>query len=234
MSFGCYSPKIIAHRGYWKAASGAQNSLESIKKADAHKFYGSEFDIQITKDSIPIVFHDNYINDIKIEDLSFVEIKDEKLSNGENIPSLEDYLKTAKSLKNIRLIAELKSQSSPELEGLLVNETIELISKYHLQNNTDYISFSAHICDLIKKKVPTAHVQYLNGDLSPIQIKERGWDGLDYNYKILLNNQNWIKEAHDLGLSTNAWTVNTVQDIEALKKLKIQMITTDEPLKLKD
>ena len=234
ISWGCYNPKIIAHRGFWKAAEDAQNSLESIQMADKHKFYGSEFDIQITKDSIPIVFHDKDINGINIEDLLFVELKDEELPNGERIPSLENYLKTAKSLNNIRLIAEIKPQSSPDIESLLVEETIQLINKYQLQNKTDYISFSAHICDLIKKKIPSAHVQYLNGDLTPLQIKKRGWDGSDYNYKILLENQDWIKEAHELGLSTNAWTVNSEQNLEALKKLKIQMITTDEPLKFKN
>ena len=37
--------KIVAHRGYWKTESSAQNSIRAIVKADSIGVYGSEFDV---------------------------------------------------------------------------------------------------------------------------------------------------------------------------------------------
>ena len=38
------------------------------------------------------------------------------------------------------------------------------------------------------------------------------------------------KEAHELGLKVNTWTVNQPEDIQKMIDLKVDFITTDEPL----
>jgi glycerophosphoryl diester phosphodiesterase len=50
--------QIIAHRGYWKTNGSAQNSIEALMQADAIKAYGSEVDIWLSSDGIPVVNHD--------------------------------------------------------------------------------------------------------------------------------------------------------------------------------
>ena len=50
-----------------------------------------------------------------------------------------------------------------------------------LEEQTEYISFSLNICKEILRYQPKAEVAYLNGDLSPAEIKEVGLSGLDYN-----------------------------------------------------
>ena len=50
--------KIIAHRGYWKTEGSAQNSIRSLERANEIKVYGSEFDVPLTADNVPVVFHD--------------------------------------------------------------------------------------------------------------------------------------------------------------------------------
>jgi glycerophosphoryl diester phosphodiesterase len=39
----------------------------------------------------------------------------------------------------------------------------------------------------------------------------------------------WIKEAKELGLTVNVWTVNNVEDMQWLLDQKVEFITTDEP-----
>lgn len=51
-------PKIVAHRGFWRTAGSAQNSLTSLQKSAELGLYGSEFDVWITADGVPVVFHD--------------------------------------------------------------------------------------------------------------------------------------------------------------------------------
>ena len=39
-----------------------------------------------------------------------------------------------------------------------------------------------------------------------------------------------MKEAHDLGMSVNAWTVDKAEDIRAMKDLGVDQITTNDPI----
>lgn len=54
--------KVIAHRGYWKTEGAAQNSIRSLERANEIKVYGSEFDVHLTADNVPVVYHDRKIN----------------------------------------------------------------------------------------------------------------------------------------------------------------------------
>ena len=42
-------------------------------------------------------------------------------------------------------------------------------------------------------------------------------------------NENWFKEAHDLGLKVNIWTVNTREDMQYCIDKGADFITTDQP-----
>ena len=85
-------PKIVAHRGYWRTDGSAQNSITSLQKAAAVGCYGSEFDVWITADGVPVVFHDATIDGIRIEDTTFATLMNHRLQNGEFIPTLQQYL----------------------------------------------------------------------------------------------------------------------------------------------
>ena len=39
----------------------------------------------------------------------------------------------------------------------------------------------------------------------------------------------WVKEAQDLGMSVNVWTVDDPNDIRAMRDLGVDQITTDKP-----
>ena len=81
--------KVIAHRGYWKIEGSAQNSIKSLEEADRIKVYGSEFDVHLTADNEAIVFHDNKVNDIKVQEVNYDKLKDIQLANGEKISTLD-------------------------------------------------------------------------------------------------------------------------------------------------
>ena len=223
--------KIIAHRGFWKTSpETSQNSIESLKNAQKLKIYGSELDVQMTKDEKLIVFHDEFYDTMEISETLFSDLKKLKLSNGEKIPSLKKYLKQAKKKPETKLIIELKPAKTKDLEKIIVKKSLTLVKKFELENQVEFISFSLFICEEIKKTNPESIVQYLNGDLSPQELYNKGINGLDYDYKILLEEHpNWILEAKNLGLITNSWTVNNVEDFKKLQKMGIDFITTDLP-----
>ena len=89
---GTAQTKVIAHRGYWKCEGSAQNSIRSLERANEIKVYGSEFDVHLTADNVPVVFHDRKIEGKDIQTTPYAELKDLKLPNGETLPTLEQYL----------------------------------------------------------------------------------------------------------------------------------------------
>lgn len=225
--------RIVAHRGYWKQNGAPQNSLQSLKNAIQAGFYGSEFDVLVTSDGIPVVHHDDKINGLLIEDTPYARLKELTLSNGEKLPTLGKYLETAKNTPgNTRLILEIKPHSTPEKESVAVNLIVKMVNESGLADRTDYISFSRHILKEIVRQVPGVRTAYLDGDLSPVQLKEMGCTGLDYPYRVLEKHPHWIKEAHDLGLDVNVWTVDRPEKMKELIGQQADFITTNRPLQL--
>lgn len=226
--------QIIAHRGYWQTQPPTtENSIKSLENAQNLKIYGAEFDVRMTKDGVLVINHDEHHGKMEISETSFKELEKLKLSNGENFPTLKDYLKQGKKDKSLKLIVEIKPDKTTEKEDELTAKTIKMIKDMKLESQSEFISFSLNICKEIKKLAPTFKVQYLKGELSPQQIKDEGLDGLDYHYSIFQKNPTWIAEAKALGLVTNVWTVNDVAISDELKAQGVNFITTNIPDQLK-
>ena len=101
-----------AHRGLHDNKSDApENSMKAFQKAvDAG--YGIELDVQLSKDEIPVVFHDETLNrmcgvDGKVWQYTLEELQKMKLADSdETIPTFEAVLKTVGG--KVPLIVEYK------------------------------------------------------------------------------------------------------------------------------
>lgn len=131
---GTAQTKVIAHRGYWKCGGSAQNSIASLTKAAEAKVYGSEFDVQLTKDKEIVVNHDDSIQGICIFDTPFAELKDLKLSNGEKLSTLDDYLVAGKKLTGTQLILEIKPHRTEEAENEAVRIIVDKVKRCEWRN----------------------------------------------------------------------------------------------------
>ncbi len=223
--------QVIAHRGYWKTEGSAQNSISSLNNSYSIGVYGSEFDVHITRDGEVVVFHDDDIDGIKIENAQYADISVKRLVNGERIPTLKEYLAAAKPLGNMKLILEVKEHINKADEDRCVDAVLRLVDEAGLADRTEYISFSKHACDYLVAKAPQAKVSYLNGDLTPKQAKEAGYSGIDYEDKAFIDHPSWIKEAKKLKLVTNVWTVDNLGEIKRFFKQGVDFVTTNEPEK---
>lgn len=222
--------KVIAHRGAWKNTGATENSIAALENAIKLGCYGSEFDVHMSLDSILFVNHDNSIKGTHIEKTSSAELSQIKLGNGESLPTLEAYLKAGSKQKNTRLILEIKTSNiSKERSLALAAKCVEMVRKLKVVDITDYIAFDYDVCLKVKQLAPDAHVEYLNGDKTPAEIKAAGLSGIDYHFTVFKKNENWIKEIHDLKLTTNAWTVNDKAVMEWFLEKGVDYITTNEP-----
>nr|WP_239059492.1 glycerophosphodiester phosphodiesterase family protein [Bacteroides sp. 224] len=226
--------QVIAHRGFWDTQGSAQNSIASLLKADSINCYGCEFDVRMSSDGKLIVIHDAIHGLTSIKKNTADTLTRLKLKNGESLPLLSEYLQKGTELKT-RLILELKKLSTPELETKAIEQIISLVSKMQLEPRMEYISFSLHaVKEFIRLAPQGTPIYYLNGDLSPQELKAIGCTGPDYNSKVFKKNPEWITECHSLGLKVNVWTVNSEEDMQWLIKHKVDFITTDRPLVLRN
>lgn len=222
--------KIIAHRGYWKCEGSAQNSIASLQKAAEAKLYGSEFDVQLTKDKNVVVNHDDSIHGMRISDVNYYEIKDIKLANSEKISLLDNYLKVGKTFPKLKLILEIKPHRTKEEEDVVTAIVVRMVKDMKMEKQVEYISFSMNICEQLAQLTPRSDIAYLKSDIAPNELKSKGINGIDYNYKAFEVKPEWVAEAHRLGMKVNVWTVNDVELIKKMLDLKVDYITTDYPI----
>lgn len=221
--------QIIAHRGFWKSDGSAQNSIVALEEANRIKLYGSEFDVHMTADGVLVVFHDAKINGIDIQKVPYMVIKDSILSNREKIPTLREYLEAAKRT-DVQLIFELKPHATPERNREAARASVELVNEKNLAHRTEYITFNLDAGKELIKLAPEANVYYLNGELSPQELKYLGFAGLDYHYNVLKQHTEWFTDAKSLGLGINVWTVNDTTLMREMIDLGADFITTDIPV----
>ena len=227
-------PKIVAHRGYWRTDGSAQNSITSLQKAAAVGCYGSEFDVWLTADGVPVVVHDATIDGIRIEDTTFATLMNHRLQNGEFIPTLQQYLTEGSKIEGCQLILEIKPHRNEVRDKRIADMCVELVRTLGLEKKTEYISFSKVVCQRLHEITPDSKVAYLNGELSPAQIKEMGLTGIDYNEKVFVKHPEWLQEAKQLGVEVNVWTVDGEENLRHHVNLEgVDLITTNDPEILK-
>ncbi|MBR6246999.1 MAG: DUF5110 domain-containing protein [Bacteroidales bacterium] len=225
---------IAAHRGFWKceAGGGAHNSIASLREAQAINAWGTEFDVHMTKDDVIVVNHDNEIGGVNIQSHDYADIKDMKLVNGETLPTLDQYLDQGAKCPTTKLVLEIKVHENRDRNRYVADKCIEALKAHGLYDpaRVMFISFSYFVCERLAEVAPEFTNQYLMGDKTPEELHEAGINGLDYGYWIFDKNPDWVKRAHDLGMSVNAWTVDRPDDIQRMIDRGVDCITTNEPL----
>jgi len=220
--------KVVAHRGYWKTAGSAQNSLASLTKADAINCFGSEFDVWYTADGKLVVNHDKTFKEVNLEESKLKTIRNIRLDNGEQLPTLNEYLKLGKQVST-RLVLEMKPLTSMTREDEAVKKIVKALKKYKLLDRTDIISFSLNACIQFQKALPNTKIYYLDGDLAPAKIKALGFAGIDYSMAAMRSHPEWVEECHKLGLEVNVWTVDKEEDLRYFINQGVDILTTNEP-----
>ncbi len=222
--------KVIAHRGAWKNTGVPENSVAALKHAIALGCEGSEFDVHMSSDSIPFINHDADIQGVSIARTPANQLKQLQLSNGEKLPTLEQYLKAGIGQNTTKLILEIKTSAlGKESSIALTNKVVALVEQLHCQAWVDYISFDYDVCKEVMRIAPYAKVAYLKGDKTPSELELGNFYGLDYHYSVLQKHPEWIRDAQQKKLTINVWTVNDLTNMEWLLKERVDFITTNEP-----
>lgn len=234
-------PQVIAHRGYHAINGSCRNSIAALKEAQKLGIYGSELDINLTKDGHIVVAHgghhpdksiykDKELERVNIQKSTLEEVQAIPLENGEIVPTLDQYLEQGKKDPKTKLIIEIKKHATPALETEVVEKTIAAVAKHGLEKQVEYIAFRPWVCFELKRLAPEGTpIAYLNGDYDPTYVKGMGISGIDYSYNALKKHKKWVKQCHKLGLTVNVWTVSDEEKLRDVIAMGVDFITTDNP-----
>ncbi|XP_014487286.1 PREDICTED: glycerophosphodiester phosphodiesterase 1 isoform X2 [Dinoponera quadriceps] len=157
-----YCMRVVAHRG--GGFDYPENSLSAFKNSKRKGCTAVELDLRLTKDNIPIVFHDSTtervtgqtgtISEMTWEELGNLDISynhplRDKFSDGERIPLLYDALQHCLD-NELRIIIDLK-----ESRIEVVQVVLDAYKKYPRLFRRGFItSFNPIILYMIRKKEP--------------------------------------------------------------------------------
>lgn len=119
-----------AHRGLHNAESNVfENTLPAFRAAVARGL-GSELDVRLTKDGVPVVFHDSTLKRLfgpveKVCDMTLEKLRTFRFPDGAKIPTLEEVLKEVAGA--CPLLIELKTENDVSRLGKAVTG---LLDKY--------------------------------------------------------------------------------------------------------
>ena len=222
--------QVIAHRGAWKEGQLPENSIAALEAAFALGCAGSETDVHMTADSALVINHDNEWAGLTIQKSNLNEIRKTRLSNGELVPLLREFLTAVKQQTGTKLVLEIKpSVRGREWANATVQKIVAMVQEMNVQQWIVYISFDYEMLKEVLKLEPLANTQYLNGDKTPEQLKQDGIQGADYHFSVFQKHPEWIPSAKENNIDLNAWTVNEEKTMNSLLANNFNFITTNEP-----
>lgn len=221
--------KVIAHRGGWKHSGASQNTIGSLKHAIEIGCQGSELDVWLTKDRKVVLNHDADLDGKIVEKTTLADLQTVKLNKGEKAPTLEDYINLVKTQNKTKLVIELKSNKKNDNVIALADSCVNIVHRMKAQAWVDYISFDYRGLKVIRALDATAHIAFLEPSVDLDLQKLDGISGIDYQYKLYDKIEKLKERCDALGLTTNAWTVNSKEALNKFLDLDLNFITTDEP-----
>ncbi len=224
--------KIIGHRGY--SAKHPENTLAAFQGAMDVGADMIEFDVLLSKDSVPVIIHDETLNRTtngkgKVVDFTLDQLKKLDAGKGEAIPTLEEVIQLAQ--KKIFLHIEIKSEAvSHQIQNGVEELVLALIEKYDLQKNCIISSFAS---------VPLFRIRYMNSKIALAHTFDHSLNDADKHVleklkpeALHLPIQKIKSDDMDYAsinkLPVNVYTVNTPVHMKAAQDLCVDGIFTNE------
>ena len=220
---------VFAHRGHFDEKTIPENSLASFEAA-IEAGYGIELDVQLSKDQVPMVFHDAELERLcgvegNVWDYTAQELKEMHLMGTEQtIPTMEEALNVIAG--RTPLLVEYKMDL---VDTIVCEKTQAFLSEYE----GDYAIQAFHPLVLLWYRQHAPEVA--RGQLSQNFWNDEKYDGkplyllLTYmlenvatrpdfiSYKFSENSNLSYQLCKLMGAGTAGWTVKSQQDYELVK-----------------
>jgi len=223
-------PLIIAHRG--ASAEQPENTLASFRRALALEADGIELDVQITRDGVPVVFHDATLKRLtgargRLARKSWPELTALRIRTSHAIPRLVDVLRLTRALAVVQI--ELKSGPvEPVIRAILAARATEWVI---------LASFDARLVASARELAPAIPRMLISeGREAPARLVRKlalcGAGGLSVNHRAI-RSAAWVGHFKSRGYAVWSWTVNDRDTARRLAEWGVDALLGDDPALLK-
>lgn len=233
---------VIAHRG--ASAYYPENTMAAFKGALQMEAEMIELDVMLSKDGVPVVFHDATLDDHsngtgKVSDYTVNQLQDldagswfDSTFTGQRIPTLEEVLAFASG--KIALNIEIKTEAvSDEITGGVEEKSLELAKKYNMEDHVLFSSFDYRAIAHLKELDPDMPAAILyeksqSGKLLPSELLAKyNADAFNCSYRQL--NTKRFKDIRENDIPVFIYTVDKPSKMRKLLKMNVSGIFTNKP-----
>lgn len=232
--------KIYAHRGAsgWDTKYAPENTMPAFEKAIEMEADGIELDVQLTKDGVIVICHDERIDRTSdgigwLKDYTLKELREFSFSKTHpeygdiKIPTLREFLEfMAPTGRGLNI--ELKT-GVIYYDGL-EEKTAAMVEEFGMNDRVIYSSFNHYSLKLLKHIVPKARMGLLMGQNFvdvPGYTTMMQAEAVHPNYQHI--DKEYIDNCHANGLKVNTWTVDPLVELKRFCEYGVDIIITDCP-----
>ena len=231
--------EIIAHRGF--SAIAPENTLAAFSRAIARGANSIEFDIQLSRDSVPVIFHDATLERItgvcaKVRETSLSQLQTLNAGkwfsdefSAEKIPTLTEALAI---LKNVDKFLYFDVKPHCEWSDSEVADFVKTLRGAGIQEKCVITSFNEKFLEQVRRLDGDLAIGHIVANLEAYQtqlsqaVAHR--DNLISSlFRVLLENPALIPETRSQGVDIVAWTVDDPADMQKLIDLGITRIVSN-------
>ncbi|MDO5408155.1 MAG: glycerophosphodiester phosphodiesterase [Eubacteriales bacterium] len=215
--------KIYAHRGY--SGMYPENTMLAFREAEKTGCDGIELDVQLTKDGIVVVVHDESLDRVSdktgfVRDYTYEELKEVNVAytwggkyGFQPIPTFEEYCRW---VKNTNLTTNIELKTGVFYYEEIEEKTLNLVRKYGLEKRVLFSSFN-HLSlvkmQSLEPQIPVAALLEHRGlGNAGFYCHEYGFQFYHPGIKGL--NQKTVDNCKKQGIAVNVWTINAMDELE--------------------
>lgn len=231
--------EIIAHRGFSSIAP--ENTLAAFELAIARGASSIEFDIQLSADSVPVIFHDATLERItgvsgKVRDKNLSQLQTLDAGKwfgaeflGQKIPTLKEALSI---LKNIDKFLYFDVKPHCEWSDSEVASFVNTLNDAGIKEKCVITSFSDRFLGQVRRLSDGLAIGHIVANLEAyktqlVKAVVNRDNLISSQYRVLLDNPALIQASRSQGVDIVAWTVDDRTDMQKLVDLGITRIVTN-------
>lgn len=227
---------VAGHRGC--RALYPENTLLSMKEALDRKVDMIEFDLNLTRDKVVVVMHDNtvdrttdgtgYIHDMTLKEIKALDagVKSGKVFEGLHVPTLREFCDLIAPYKDLLLNVEIKEKTHET-----VDLSMEILKEYGLVRRSVFTCFDASIVAYLHDAYG---VKTQGFPKEKMQNFEEGANGtyskmtaVGIDVKILT--PELVREFEDRGILVWSYCPDTEELAEESVRLGARLMTCNDP-----
>lgn len=224
---------IYAHRG--ASADFPEHTLAAYEGAVAQGTDGFECDLRLTKDEVPVLWHNSSALERASNPGLIAEMTFRELSRAyPTVMQLEEFLLFAvANKKSVLLESKHPVISGNRIEEVIV-ETMGKVKNIE-QINLNVMSFSWFAIEKMRRIDSTIATTFLLSERTPWRLaKLSSAKVIGPGIEQLRAEPILAQKVKDLGRSLNVWTVDHPSDIQLCQKLGVDILITNKPAQARE